>query len=90
LSVEDSLRGVGSFFLYEPEAGFFKNLQVLFHGAVGPLGLRPIGGIRAYAPEGGGTDIFNLLVSLRTQWDFTPLENQQRMEGIDYSSEMVL
>ena len=44
MSVEDSLRGVGSFFLYEPEAGFFKNFKVLFDGAVGPLGLRPVGG----------------------------------------------
>ena len=52
MSVEDSLRGVGSICLYEPEAGFFKDFKVLFHGAVGPLGLRPVG-VRAYAPEGG-------------------------------------
>jgi hypothetical protein len=29
------------FFLSEPEAGFFKDFKVLFHGAVGPFGLSP-------------------------------------------------
>ena len=40
MSAEDSLRGVDSLYLYEPEAGFFKDFKVLFHGAVGPLGGR--------------------------------------------------
>ncbi len=40
MSVEDSLRGVGSLCLYEPEAGLFKDFKVLLHGAVGPLGGR--------------------------------------------------
>ena len=40
------------YMLYEQEAGFFEDFEVLFHGAVSALGLRPVG-VRAYAPEGG-------------------------------------
>jgi len=50
-AIEDSLRGVGSIYLYEPEAGFFKDFQIFFHCAVGTFCLRPVG-VRAYAPEG--------------------------------------
>ena len=45
------------------DSGFFKDFKVLFHGAVGPLGLRPVGGLRAYAPEGGRANFLNQVVT---------------------------
>ena len=41
---------------------FFEDFEVLFHGAVGPFGLRPVG-VWAYAPEGGRADFFDQIVA---------------------------
>ena len=44
------------------DSGFFKDFKVLFHGAVGPFGLRPVG-IKAYAPEGGCANFLDQVVA---------------------------
>ena len=44
------------------DSGFFKYFKVLFHGAVGALGVRPVG-VRAYDPEGGRENFLNQVVT---------------------------